>query len=300
MRLSFLMYFLCLGSLLPAQDSTFIWNGGNLCDEPGYQPAFQDSFFVLDTTRWARYYPHWQTGKDDFFESRTHDVQREPPFRELQVFTNEQVTTGPEGLRLTAVDSACRWMGVEKPYVSGMIHTLPGWGFGRGKIAVTARLPKGRGLWPAIWLFGSNGYGGLHEIDIMEMGCHRTRRWFSNVYRCYEGPGCSESVVHRADDLSDGFHEFGLELTPFFLIWTLDGVEVRRLSRLLYPDGEPVLTCEAAAGVYRVNPLFPGEAASYSLIINLAVSNGAFGGPPNERSQFPAAMEVRAVQVWTE
>jgi beta-glucanase (GH16 family) len=57
-------------------------------------------------------------------------------------------------------------------YTSASLHTkgLASWEF--GKIEVRAKLPKGQGVWPAIWTLGVNipqvGWPSCGEIDIME------------------------------------------------------------------------------------------------------------------------------------
>ena len=57
-------------------------------------------------------------------------------------------------------------------YTSGSIHTRGKFEFKYGRIDVRAKLPKGNGIWPAIWMLGANfeeiEYPLAGEIDIME------------------------------------------------------------------------------------------------------------------------------------
>ena len=57
-------------------------------------------------------------------------------------------------------------------YTSGSINTLGRSAFQYGRIEVRARMPKGNGMWPAIWMMGTNrasvGWPRCGEIDIME------------------------------------------------------------------------------------------------------------------------------------
>lgn len=57
-------------------------------------------------------------------------------------------------------------------YTSASIHTKEHEGFKYGKIEVRAKLPTGKGMWPAIWMMGTNhqaiGWPACGEIDIME------------------------------------------------------------------------------------------------------------------------------------
>jgi len=57
-------------------------------------------------------------------------------------------------------------------YTSAKIHTKGKQDFQFGRIDIRAKLPKGQGIWPAIWMLGKNiddvGWPACGEIDIME------------------------------------------------------------------------------------------------------------------------------------
>lgn len=91
--------------------------------------------------------------------------------REQQYYTkarseNARVETG------TLVIESRREKFDKGEYTSASLHT---WGKAEwcyGRIEVRAKLPTGRGMWPAIWMLGSNrnqlGWPACGEIDIME------------------------------------------------------------------------------------------------------------------------------------
>ena len=62
------------------------------------------------------------------------------------------------------------WQG--KQYTSARLNSRAGWTYGR--IEVRAKLPRGRGTWPAIWMlpvrgeYAKGGWPDNGEIDIME------------------------------------------------------------------------------------------------------------------------------------
>lgn len=61
--------------------------------------------------------------------------------------------------------------GKSAAYSSGSIHTRGKADWLYGRIEVRAKLPSGRGMWPAIWMMpsdGSAGWPACGEIDIME------------------------------------------------------------------------------------------------------------------------------------
>jgi len=66
-----------------------------------------------------------------------------------------------------------------------------------GRIEARAKLPVGKGLWPAIWLLGEDinkvGWPSCGEIDIMEYLGHDTK----TVYGTVHGPGYSGARVYQ-------------------------------------------------------------------------------------------------------
>src|SRR5699024_10116570 len=60
----------------------------------------------------------------------------------------------------------------KRPVTSAALETRGKAEWTYGRIEVRAKLPKGRGTWPAIWMLGSNidsvGWPDCGEIDIME------------------------------------------------------------------------------------------------------------------------------------
>jgi hypothetical protein len=61
-------------------------------------------------------------------------------------------------------------------YTSGRINTQGKKEFTYGRIDVRAKLPEGKGLWPALWMLGANyisiGWPKCGELDIMELLGH--------------------------------------------------------------------------------------------------------------------------------
>src|SRR5699024_655011 len=58
-------------------------------------------------------------------------------------------------------------------YTSSRLVTKGKQEFKYGRIDIRAKLPQGQGIWPALWMLGSNfstvGWPASGEIDIMEM-----------------------------------------------------------------------------------------------------------------------------------
>jgi beta-glucanase (GH16 family) len=91
--------------------------------------------------------------------------------KELQYYTraslkNVEVNNGT--LKLHALHEKME----NRDYTSARLTTRGRLDFTYGKIEIRAKLPPGRGLWPAIWMLGSNirnvSWPDCGEIDIME------------------------------------------------------------------------------------------------------------------------------------
>ncbi len=152
-----------------------------------------------------------------------------------------------------------------------------------GKIEVRAKIPTGKGTWPAIWTLGTGGrWPDDGEIDIMEnVGFDPDRAHF-NVHSTkldgtgHEGYGGSVTLPR----LSAGFHTYAVEWTPERIEWFLDGKAVH-----VYSKGNP----------HNVKWVF--NKPQY-LLLNLAIG-GAWGGQQGvDESIYPARYEIDYVRVY--
>lgn len=119
-------------------------------------------------------------------------------------------------------ESLWKYLFDEQPkdrYSSASLTTehLPGFGYGR--IEVRAKLPQGRGVWPAIWLVGSNikkvGWPMCGEIDIMEYVGFEPNKTHSAIHtsnRNHNKGNASNSTL-ELNDLADEFHIYSVERT---------------------------------------------------------------------------------------
>ena len=84
---------------------------------------------------------------------------------ERQIYTKGNIHVSNGNLVITATKDST-------VYQSGRITTKNKVEFQYGMVEVRAKLPKGSGLWPAIWMLGSDidtvGWPASGEIDIME------------------------------------------------------------------------------------------------------------------------------------
>jgi beta-glucanase (GH16 family) len=209
---------------------------------------------------------------------------------EIQHYTDREDNAYVENgvLYLTAKRENFTDQGVTKQYTSARLNTK--FAFTYGRVEVRAKMPTGRGTWPAIWLLGKNisepgaywetqGFGttpwpACGEIDIME-------HWGDNqnfVQSAIHTPSSFGNTVNKGGraipTVSTDFHVYALEWTPQQLIFSVDGVAH-------YVYNPPVKNAET----------WPFDADQY-LIFNIAIQ-------PHITPSFSSdAMEIDYVRVY--
>lgn len=157
-----------------------------------------------------------------------------------------------------------------------------------GRIEISAKLPAGRGIWPAIWMMGGNfssvGWPACGEMDIMEYVGYQPNTIHSTVHTpagfAGEGDGSSKTLTTCEEE----FHIYGL-------IWN-------EQELVFYTDTpENVTHVYAPAGKTETN--WPFDQTAFFLL-NVAVG-GTWGGAQGiDDSIFPQSMEIDYVRVYQE
>ena len=116
-------------------------------------------------------------------------------------------------------------------YTSGKIKSQNKQDFMYGKVVVSAKVPEGQGLWPAIWMMPTdeNLYGQwpkCGEIDIMEVLGNDVKTAYSTVH--YGEPHAEQqgTLVLTDSTFADDFHEYSVEWEPGEMRWYIDDQEV--------------------------------------------------------------------------
>ena len=174
-------------------------------------------------------------------------------------------------------------------YTSSRIKTEGLVAFTYGRVDIRAKLPRGQGIWPALWALGNNfsevGWPYSGEIDIMEMigGSGREDTVHGTVH--WNIGGLSSAYAHTysggaftADDFSTGFNVFSV-------IRTADQIEWRVNDEPYY---QFTIDDSASLAAFR-KPFF--------LIFNVAVG-GNWPGYPDDATSFPQQMVVDYVRVF--
>ncbi len=103
-----------------------------------------------------------------------------------------------------------------------------------GRIEIKAKLPAGKGIWPAIWMLPTKWeYGGWPhsgEIDIMENVGYLPDSLFATVhtgsFNHAQGTQVGSSILVK--DLSTAFHVYAIDWSADKIIFLLDGKEYHR------------------------------------------------------------------------
>lgn len=130
-------------------------------------------------------------------------------------------------------------------YTSASLHTkgLASWKF--GKIEVRAKLPKGQGVWPAIWTLGDNipqvGWPSCGEIDIMEFVGKAPKNIHANAHFRQNGKHASDHKIRKTKDIWGDFHTYSIEWNAEFIHFTFDGKRYHsfRVKKATTSSGNP-------------------------------------------------------------
>ncbi len=157
-----------------------------------------------------------------------------------------------------------------------------------GRFVIRARVPRGVGTWPAIWMmpaqntYGNGGWPDNGEIDIMEHvgfdqgvihGSTHTRKYYWRA-------GTQRTATISVPDASEVFHDYILE-------WYADRIQVYVDDSLYFTSPNDNTGWEA----------WPFDKPFY-LIMNVAVG-GDWGGQKGiDDSIWPQRMEVEYVRVY--
>jgi beta-glucanase (GH16 family) len=171
-------------------------------------------------------------------------------------------------------------------YTSASVTTRGRAAWTYGRIEVRAKLPGGRGTWPAIWTLGTNmsavGWPACGEIDIMEYVGHDPGVVHANVHtRGYNhSRGNGRGARLTVPDAEKEFHVYAVEWTPEKLEFFVDDRKYFTLEN----DGTGVDS-------------WPFDAPQY-LILNLAIG-GAWGGQQGiDDAIFPQRFLIDYVRVY--
>jgi len=160
--------------------------------------------------------------------------------------------------------------------------------FTYGRMEIRAKLPTGTGIWPAIWMLGSNistiGWPACGEIDIMEYVGYKPNTIYATVHTTsgYAGEGDGSSKI--VESCEEEFHVYGL-------IWTEEEL-------IFYTDTPDNITHIYAPGSKTADN-WPFDQTQF-FILNIAVGGNWGGLEGIDNTIFPQNLEIDYIRVYQE
>lgn len=162
-----------------------------------------------------------------------------------------------------------------------------------GRFEVSAKLPSGRGTWPAIWMlpslnsYGNGGWPDNGEIDIMEHVGYDPDVVHASAHTkaYYHSIGTQKTAKIEVPNARTAFHLYSIEWTPKEIRWYVNGKHYFTFlnERATQPAAD-----------YKEWPFDK----PFHLILNLAVG-GTWGGAKGvDQSIWPQRMEIDYVRVY--
>jgi len=203
---------------------------------------------------------------------------------EFQFYTYKR----PENARVEnghLIIEARREMWEGKEYTSARLISKGKGDWQYGKIEVRAKLPKGLGTWPAIWMLGSATplkWPDDGEIDIMEHVGFDQGRVHGSVHckKYHHSIGTQKTANVLIPDCSEKFHVYGVE-------WDADSVKVSADGNIYFRFGNEKSGYEA----------WPFDNKMH-LLLNIAVGGNWGGQKGVDTAIWPQRMEVDYVRVY--
>lgn len=170
-------------------------------------------------------------------------------------------------------------------YTAASLITQGKASFHYSRVEVRAKLPQGKGVWPAIWMMGTNrtviGWPRCGEVDIMEFVGKEPDKVHATVHFPKDGKHASQGKSLTTTAPYEDFHIYAVE-------WNAERMD-------FYFDQQKYFTFTLdAAGSGPDNPF----RKPHYLLINLALG-GSWGGPMDD-SVLPQKYLIDYVRVYQE
>ncbi len=204
---------------------------------------------------------------------------------ELEYYTNSTENSNIENGSLNITARKQSYGG--KDYTSARLVSKESYLY--GKFEICAKLPKGAGTWPAIWMLAANNaYGNWPdsgEIDIMEsVGKDPGNIRGSLQMNAYNFKTSDQKTkLIKVNNLYSQYHVYGLLWTPNKIELSVDGHIYFTYYRDVYNIG---------ADLWKSWPFNK----AFNMILNVAIG-GTYGGTV-DNSIFPQTMSIKYIKVY--
>ncbi|MBP6072360.1 MAG: glycoside hydrolase family 16 protein [Flavobacterium sp.] len=168
-------------------------------------------------------------------------------------------------------------------YTSTRITTAKKKEFQYGRIEARAKIPVGKGIWPAFWMLGSNikeiGWPKCGEIDILEYVGREPHMAYTSLHTQDSHGNTINTKKTTISNIEEGFHLYAIDWTKDKIVFLIDDKEVYTFQPA--PKNENT---------------WPFNQPFY-IIVNAAVG-GNFGGHEIDDTIFPQKFEIDYIRVY--
>jgi len=168
-------------------------------------------------------------------------------------------------------------------YTSTRITTANKIEFQYGRIEARAKLPVGKGIWPAFWMLGSNisqvGWPKCGEIDILEYVGKDPHMVYTTLHTQDSHGNSINSKKTKIDTIEEGFHVYAVDWTKEKMDFIVDDVVVYTFNPNVKNDNT-----------------WPFD-QKFFILVNMAIG-GNFGGPDVDDSIFPQEYILDYIKVY--
>lgn len=240
---------------------------------PARRPAFADAFTrTIDQRRW----------RFDTERNRQGWANHEKQYYAADRRENARIEHGTLVIeaRREALRSKADWGGQDYSAAKLVSRAAFGYGF----YEIRAKLPCGRGTWPAIWLLPQSGtWPDMGEIDVMEMVGWQPLVVHATLHSAAFNHtlGTQRGAERRVASACTAYHRYQLDWQPHAITIGVDGHGYMRVA-----DDQP--------GGHAAWPF----TVPYHLILNLAVGGDWGGAKGIDDAALPQRMSVDYVRYW--
>ncbi|WP_435237591.1 glycoside hydrolase family 16 protein [Psychromonas sp. PT13] len=265
----------------------------------------------IDMTKWGFEENCWGGGNN---EQQCYTNRASNAFVEsgiLNIVAKKETFTGPDNPDGKSAGTKTL------PYTSARLRTMNKGDWKYGRFDIRAKLPKGQGTWPAIWMLPTDwvygGWAASGEIDIMEAvnistpstekgategepetrvfgTLHYGQPWPKNVFT-----GQAVHLPGKANP-ADGFHTYSIEWEEGEIRWYIDNIHFATQRQNGWysqhsEDGKMVSGGDNAPFNQK-----------FHMLLNLAVGGGWAANANNggiDKSVFPQTLSVDYVRVYS-
>ena len=237
---------------------------------PNWRLVWSDEFNGLnltgaDTNKWnvATWEPNTVNGEQQKYTARVENIFHD----------------GQGHLVLRGLHDSWISNGTTYPYTSGRLQSDGKFQFSFGRVEVRAKLPAGRGSFPAILLLGTTGnWPQCGEIGMMEQWGQDKSWLYCSTYSGASSDINQKVTFPNATTLSSDFHVYALEWYSDHMVFFIDDVQVAR------------------SNFGTTSPFYTGM---FYLILDVAIG-GTMGGTIDDVNGFPMDMVLDYVRVYSQ